>query len=259
MQKWMKWLIGTTAVVAAAGALLLVRRPVPADACGSRNVIQANLRLAAERRPVSDWVIYTDREQPWQDETTANEGTINSLRDLTGRTPEQLGQMHAERRLSYALEAGNVTVTWTNGPFAKEPLVIDSIYRFPNGSVPVGDEISSVIAELKAAHAAGQVRYFTVTRYRSAMDEWENTDYYWGTLKNAIKAFGNGKEAFPCVPITLAIAGDDFAAPLTLPMLEVGRGRYVGFYEEKIITYNTFEGLSSEWATTRWYPFPARP
>jgi hypothetical protein len=180
---------------------------------------------------------------------------VNSLRDLTVRTPEQLRQLRADGRLSYALEQGNVTITWTNGPFAKEPMVVDSIYRFPAGAVRVGDEISSVIAQLKAAHAAGQVRYFNVRRYRSAMNEWENTDDYWGTLRNAIKAFGNGKEAFPCVPITLAIAGDDFAAPLTVPMLEVGRGRYLAFYESKIITHNTFEGMSSEWVTTRWYPF----
>lgn len=256
MMKHIKWAVGAAALVAAVIALLFTEKPAPDDACGSRKAIQENLRLAAEKRPVADWVIYTDRDSPWKDERTASEGTINSLRDLTGRTPEQLRKMHANGHLSYAIELGSVTVTWSVGPFQKDPVIIHSTYRFPMGSVQVGDEIDTVIAQLRAAHEARQVRYFSVMTYKSAMDEWNDSDYYWGTLSNAIRAFGNGKEAFPCVQVTLAIAGGDFSRPLTLPMLEVGRGRYVGFFESKIITHNTFEGWSSDKVTTRWYLFP---
>lgn len=236
-----------TTVLLLAGAILLsgcglIGRP---DACGQRALLKENLRIAAEKHPVPDWNI------SMQDRSTEALPVW-----WTAHTRAELQPYLEKGQLHVTISAGQAEVMSWGGSLetGKERALFGDLVRFPQGGLQAGASLTQVLEEAKRAMAAGQVQAIGTWSYKPvrAPSSAREPFHEWN-LQDAYRWYERG---LPCVTKTVVAIDDGPIRQLDLPMLEVGRWKYVGFLADKVVTLEQEAGLFGGGSEVIWYSVP---
>lgn len=209
------------------------------DACGDRALLREQLRAVAEKNSVPDWNISMNSGSVW----------------WTSHTAEALQPLIASGRLSITVGPEHVEVTsWEEHQTGEHPGHYGSFVRFPSKGLSQDAPLADVLAAGKKAVEAGVAEIIGTLSYRpnAAPHSALEPSYHEWNLSDAYRWF---EPELACVPKILVSVEDGPLRQMELPMLEIGRGKYVGFIGEKVVTLEEGAGLFSPGSEIFWYSF----
>ncbi|HYF91738.1 MAG TPA: hypothetical protein VD969_05800 [Symbiobacteriaceae bacterium] len=219
------------------------------DACGYRETIAENLRIAAETLRVPAAVISIKEESTEDAARTAA---------AVGGQGEQFIKWALDRgQLAYSVNEDQATLSTWGNPSQKEPAYHLMRYRFPRGSLTADSALPEILTQLQTAGAGHQVG---VTIASTMVWTLPRDEYYRGkalardwTLKDVARWFEADPALTACVIKTVPVFRGGPVAETDLPMVDLRNGRYVGFTDAAVITYAEGEGLFGGGSQITWY------
>lgn len=214
------------------------------EACGDPKTIEENLKLAAETLPLPSSRSDIDYDG----------GKIPDHSDLAILNAEQ-----AKGRLSVVIGQEEVKVDIWGGPSGHMRTYGASFYRFPKGSLTEQAKLADVVAGLEQAKANGVLLVTRVTSFVDFgnRDEFNRNEGPHGwSLTQVLADYTAGKGKCPCVVKTVPHQNGGPVEFVDLPMLYLGKGNFVGFMGDRVVTFRLGAGWVMGGDRATWYPVP---
>ncbi len=223
------------------------------DACGYRDAILDNLRLAAQTLPLPSAKISLTQERP---EDSARQAAYYAESGEAGFRSSK-----AQGRLGFQIVGDEALLSTWSGESMKDPGYGFTSFRFTRGQLTESSQIPEILTQLGAAAASGQVR---ISSARTLVPKISKEEYYrsqaldrysWN-LKDVLRWYEADVVGVACEMKTVPSYQNGPLVDTEIPMLQLIPNRYVGFQGDQVVTYAPGEGMFGGGAETIWYTVP---